>query len=222
MQSILFDVYGTLIDVHGMDAAAEELFPGYGASLSAFWRTKQIDYTRLRTLAGRHADFEAVTADALDFAADKLGLSLTPETRDGLLERFLTLPAFVDVAPALGTLRADGIGLGVLSNGTPRMLDLGLRATGIDSHFDHVLSIEAAGRFKTAPEAYQLGLDALGLPADEIVFVSANGWDIAGAGWFGYRTFWVNREDEPAERLGIEPHGTGRSLGDLVEWLRSR
>ena len=222
MRALLFDVYGTLVDVHGIATAADELFPGQGAALSALWRTRQIDYTRLRTLSGRHADFEVVTADALDFASDKLGLTLTPAARADLLERYLTLPAFPDVAPALKALRGGGMTLGVLSNGTPRMLAEALGAAGIRSDLDHVLSIEAAGRYKTAPEAYRLGPAALGLPAGEIGFVSSNGWEVAGAGWFGFATFWVNRTGEPLERLGIAPQGTGRTLDDLVTWVPAR
>ena len=221
MRALLFDVYGTLVDVHGIAAAADALFPGRGAALSALWRTRQIDYTRLRTLSDRHADFEVVTADALDFAAEKLGLPLTSASRAELLERYLTLPAFPDAAPALATLKTGGLRLGVLSNGTPRMLEQALGAAGIRDLLDHELSVEAAGRFKTAPEAYRLGPEALGLPAGAIGFVSSNGWDVAGAGWFGYATFWVNRTNEPRERLGIAPMGTGRTLHDLVAWATS-
>lgn len=220
MRAILFDVYGTLVDVHGIATTAEALFPGQGAALSALWRTRQIDYTRLRTLSGRHADFEAVTADALDYATDKLQLPLTPEARADLLARYLTLPAFPDVVTALSALKADGLSLGVLSNGTPHMLDTALRAAGIRDLLDHVLSIETVGRYKTAPEAYQLGPDAIGGEARDIGFVSSNGWDVAGAGWFGYTTFWVNRTNEPRERLGRAPAGSGRSLDDLVAWMR--
>lgn len=221
MRAILFDVYGTLIDIDGIGEAVEALFAGYGQTLSRLWRIKQIDYTRVRTLSGRHADFETVTADALDYAAEKLGLTLQPADRAALLDEYRRLPAFADVGPALGTLRARGIRLGVLSNGTPRMVAAGLAAAGLGEAFDPVLSIEAAGKFKTAPEAYALGTAALGLPAAEIGFVSSNGWDIAGASWFGYRTFWVNRTGEPLERLGVAPAGRGRTLGELVAWAGS-
>ena len=218
MRAILFDVYGTLIDIDRIGEAVEALFAGYGGTLSRLWRIKQIDYTRVRTLGGRHADFEAVTGDALDYAAEKLGLRLAPADRTGLLAAYRGLPAYADVAPALGTLRARGVRLGVLSNGTPGMVAASLGAAGLGEAFDPVLSIEAAGKYKTAPEAYALGTAALGLGAAEVGFVSANGWDIAGASWFGYRTFWVNRTGEPLERLGVTPDGRGRTLGELVAW----
>lgn len=219
MRAILFDVYGTLLDVHGVAAAADAMFPGKGAALSVLWRTKQIDYTRLRTLSGRHADFERVTADALEYTFEAMGLAATQAQRSALLAVYERLPAFPDAAPALDALHASGLRLGVLSNGTARMLEVALGAPGLRDRLDPVLSVETVRRFKTAPEAYQLGPDALSLLPGEIGFVSSNAWDIAGAGWFGYRTFWVNRRGEPNERLGVTPAGTGRSLADVVAWV---
>lgn len=222
IRAILFDVYGTLLDVHGLTDALERLFPGQGAALSALWRTKQIDYTRLRTLSGRHADFAQVTSDGLDFAAEKLRLLLPPADRAQLLAAYEMLPAHPDALPALEALAARGVRLGVLSNGTPRMLERGLAAAGLAPLLPVVLSIEAAGKYKTAPAAYQLGPDALGLPAGEIGFVSSNGWDAAGASWFGHRVFWCNRTGEPLERLGIAPEREGRGLADVIAWAAER
>lgn len=218
VKAILFDVYGTLLDVHGVAATGERLFPGQGAALSALWRTRQIDYTRLRTLSGRYADFARVTADALDYALEALGLAADAAARQQLVAAYETLPAFADAGPALAGLKAGGVRLGVLSNGTPHMLSEGLGAVGLLGLFEQVLSVEAAQAYKTSPAAYRLGPAALGLPAAQIGFVSSNGWDIAGAGWFGFRTFWVNRRGEPPERLGIAPEATGASLADLAAW----
>ncbi|MEO8756920.1 MAG: haloacid dehalogenase type II [Devosia sp.] len=220
IRALLFDVYGTLLDVHGLTAALEQAAPGQGAGLSALWRQKQIDYTRLRTLSGRHADFAQVTADGLDFAAEKLGVTLSAAQRDALLAGYETLPAHDDALPALTALVArGGLTLGVLSNGTPQMLERGLAAVGLTPLLPHRLSIEAAGKYKTAPEAYQLGPDALGLPVGEIGFVSSNGWDACCATWFGYRAIWVNRRREPLERLGVVPEREARGLGEVVEWV---
>lgn len=219
IRAVLFDVYGTLLDVNGIAAEAETMFPGYGSALSDLWRTRQIDYTRLRTLSGRHADFAAVTADALDFAADFLGLPLRPAGRERLLSAYAALPAFADAQPALATLGSLGLPLGVLSNGTAPMLEAALGAAGLRPSFRHVLSVEAARKFKTAPEAYGLGPAALGLAAGEIAFVSANGWDAAGAAWFGYSAFWVNRSGAPRERLDAPLAGEGRTLGDLPPFI---
>ena len=220
IRALLFDVYGTLLDVHGLTVALEAAAPGRGAELSALWRQKQIDYTRLRTLSGHHADFAQVTADGLDFAAEKLGVTLDAAQRAALLAGYDTLPAHADARPALVALAGRGdLKLGVLSNGTPQMLERGLGAAGLTPLLPHRLSIEAARKYKTAPEAYQLGPDALGLPVSEIGFVSSNGWDACCASWFGYRTIWVNRGQEPMERLGVAPEREVRGLGDVAEWV---
>jgi 2-haloacid dehalogenase len=222
IRALLFDVYGTLLDVYGLTGALEAVAPGQGAALSALWRQKQIDYTRLRTLSGRHADFAQVTADGLDFALEKLSVRLSAPQRAALLDAYDVLPAHADALPALGALAArGGLLLGVLSNGTPQMLERGLGAAELAPYLPHRLSIEAAGKYKTAPEAYQLGPDALGLPISEIGFVSSNGWDACCASWFGYRTIWVNRAGEPAERLGVTPERVVKGLGDVVGWVQS-
>lgn len=217
IKALLFDVYGTLLDVHGLTPALERVAPGQGAALSALWRLKQIDYTRLRTLSGRHAPFDQVTADGLDFACEKLAVRLSAPQREELLRGYERLPPHADARPALQDL--VGMSLGVLSNGTPAMLATALGASGLADRLTYVLSIEAAGKYKTAPEAYQLGPDALGLPAGEIGFVSSNAWDAAGASWFGYRVFWVNRTGEPMERLGVTPEREGRGLSELAAWV---
>lgn len=217
IRALLFDVYGTLLDVHGLTAALDTVAPGQGAALSALWRQKQIDYSRLRTLSGHHADFAQVTADGLDFAAEKLSVRLSGAQRAALLDAYDALPAHADAKPTLEALvKRGGLVLGVLSNGTPQMLERGLGAAGLTPYLTHRLSIEAAGKYKTAPEAYQLGPDALGLPVGEIGFVSSNGWDACCATWFGYRTIWVNRGREPLERLGVVPEREVRGLGEVV------
>jgi 2-haloacid dehalogenase len=217
--AMLFDVYGTLLDVHGLTAVLEDAAPGHGAALSALWRTKQIDYTRLRTLSGRYAPFDEVTADALDAAAERLGVAISSGQRRHILAAYATLPAHPDTKPALERLAARGLALGVLSNGTLLMLEAALDAAGLARLLPVVLSVDAVRAYKTSPPAYQLGPDRLGLAAGAIGFVSSNAWDAAGATWFGYRVFWVNRAGEPMERLGAAPEATGGSLLDLEAWV---
>lgn len=221
LQALLFDVYGTLLDVHGLAAALDDAAPGQGEALSNLWRQKQIDYTRLRTLSDRYVPFDAVTADALDAAADCLGLRLDPEHRRTLLTAYETLPAHPEAPAALTALRASGIRLGALSNGTPEMLHAGLTASGLAPLLSCVLSVDSVGAYKTANQAYRLGPDALGLPVESIGFVSSNAWDAVGATWFGYRVFWVNRRGEPIERLGVVPEATGRTLLEACDWVIS-
>jgi len=217
--AVLFDAYGTLFDVHSVAAMAEQLAAGRGTELSMLWRQKQIEYTQLRTLAGRYKPFWEVTRDALDFANERLALGLTPAQCERLMNQYACLAAFPDVKPALKQLRDAGLTLGILSNGTPQMLDIAIKSAGIAPLLDHVLSIHAVGAYKTSPTAYALGTQTLKRPAREILFVSSNGWDAAGAGWFGFSTFWCNRAGHPREHLDIAPTAEGRSLTDLIEFI---
>ena len=219
IEAIAFDAYGTLFDVHSVAALAEKLFPGQGPRLSEAWRVAQIDYTRLRTLSDRYIDFERVTEDGLVFAAKKLGLDLDEDKRRLLMAQYDRLTAYPENIEVLSKLRAAGIRLAILSNGTPRMLAAMTAAAGMDGVFDHVLSVDAVGRYKSAPEAYQLGPDAFGLPVEKIGFVSSNGWDVCGATWFGCRTFWVNRAGNVLDELGVRPEGEGRDLRDLIGFV---
>ena len=218
LKSIAFDAYGTLFDVYSVSSLAEELFPGKGAQLSTIWRDKQIEYTRLRTLCDKYADFWQVTGDALDYACATLGLEPTPSSRGRLMGQYAELSAFPENAEQLLRLKDAGINLSILSNGTPWMLDQAVKASGLEGYFEHILSVDAVKRFKTAPEAYQMGPDALGCHTKEILFVSLNCWGICGATWFGYRTIWLNRYGLPLERLGVEPHQIGTSLEDVADY----
>jgi 2-haloacid dehalogenase len=216
---VVFDAYGTLFDVYALEARLEALFPTKGRAISLRWRDKQIDYTRLRTLSGRYADFWAITADALDYACEFEQVALSTAARDELLGLYEHLPTHPEVPAALQALHARGLPLGVLSNGNETMLHKALVAAGIDGLFAHVLSVERVRKFKTAPEAYRLGPDAFGRLASELLFVSSNCWDVVGASWFGYSAYWVNRANAPPERLDCPPFVMGRTLDDLVVYF---
>lgn len=215
IQAIIFDAYGTLFDVYSIGALAERLFPGKGAAVAELWRDKQIEYTRLRTLSNTYKPFWEVTQDALVFCCRKLGLPLTLDAQTQLMGQYAKLQAFPENLGVLQALKAEGLKLAILSNGNPDMLDAAVRAAGMDGLFTQVLSVDSVQKFKTAPEAYQLGPDMLGVAARDTLFVSSNGWDICGAAWFGYRTFWVNRSGAPMEELGVTPNAEGRTLDDL-------
>lgn len=224
-QAVIFDAYGTLFDVYSVAAAAEQQFPGKGAALAELWRAKQIEYTQLRTLCGPRGEyyrpFWDITADALRYAAARLGLTLSPVAEKRLMDEYTCLSVFPENVAVLQTLRDKGLPLAVLSNGNPQMLDVGLKSAGIRALFEHVLSVDVVRKYKTAPEAYQLGPNAFGMQAQDIVFVSSNGWDVAGATWFGYQTFWVNRAGAPIEQLGVTPQGMGRDMRDLLRFIES-
>ncbi len=201
-RAFVFDAYGTLFDVHSIVEAARAITPDPEA-LSLLWRQKQLEYTWLRSLMERYEDFWVVTGQALVYALRGLGITATEAQVDALMDAYLTLSPFPEVPAALRTL--GGTPLAILSNGSPRMLEGAVRSSGLDGVFAHVLSVDAVGIYKPSPRVYELAPRALGLAPDEIVFVSSNGWDVAGAAAFGFRTCWCNRANAPAEELEATP-----------------
>ena len=219
LAGVVFDAYGTLFDVYGVQAELEARFPGKGRAIAEKWREKQIEYSRLRTMSSRYVDFWQITGDALDYACEFSEAPLDTGARASLLAVYERLPPHPEVPAALRALVARGLALAVLSNGNEAMLNAALAAAGLRPLFAHVLSVERVRKFKTAPEAYQLGPDAFGRPASELLFVSSNGWDVVGAAWFGYPAYWINRANAPAERLEAPTYAVGRTMNDLVAWL---
>ena len=218
-RAVLFDVYGTLLDVYSVGLRAEQMFPGAGERLARAWRDKQIDYSRLVSMSGQYRPFWQLTRDALQVTAAALRLPLDAAGEDSLMNEYRHLSAFPENRAVLLALADRGIPTGVLSNGDPEMLDVTLRSAGLIELIAPVLSVHATQRYKTDPAAYALGPDALGMPASEILFVSSNCWDAVGATWYGYTTLWVNRADAPMERLGIQPTRVGHSLRDVLEFF---
>ena len=197
-------------------ALCEELFPGNGDALAQLWRAKQLQYSLLRSLMGRHKDFWSVTEDALVYASKSLTLDLTQASRERLMEAYLTLTAFPDVRPGLETLRNQGVRLAILSNGEPRMLEAAARSAGIDTLLDAIISVEEVKIFKVSPRVYHLGSDRLQVNRTALGFVSSNSWDINGAASAGLTTFWIQRRvQEPPEELGFAAH---RVVGRLATW----
>ena len=221
MRAVVFDAF-PIFDPHPVFALAEEIFPGKGAELSKAWRTKQFEYTWLRTVAGRYADFWQVTEDALIFAATTLKLDLETQTRTRLMNSYLELKAWPDVPPALKTLKAAGIRLAFLSNFSRRMLEAGIKNSGLEGLFDHLLSTDEVKQFKPAPRAYQMAVDSFGLKRSEIAFAAFAGWDATGAKWFGFPTVWVNRLNAPPEQLSAMPDMTCNDLSGLVAFATSQ
>jgi 2-haloacid dehalogenase len=218
IRAVAFDGF-PIIDVRPVFAKAEEIFPGKGQELSNAWRTRQFEYTWLRSMGGHYADFWQVTQESLIFAAKMLKIDLSADQRDRLMQSYLALKAWPDVAPALQQLRAAGIRMAFLSNLTNAMLDAAVRNSGLEGNFENHLSTDRVRIFKPDPRAYQMGVDAFGLEKEEIAFAAFAGWDAAGAKWFGYPTFWVNRLNLPVEELGVAPDGMGSGLGDLVKFV---
>jgi 2-haloacid dehalogenase len=215
-RAYVFDAYGTLFDVHSVIEAGRAITSDPQA-LSTLWRQKQLEYTWLRSLMGRYEDFWAVTESALRFAVRRLGITATEAQLSTLMDAYLALAPFPEVRATF--TRLAGAPLGVLSNGSPRMLEAVVRSSGLAGALQHVLSVDAVRTYKPSPRVYELGPRAFGMPAGEMLFVSSNAWDVAGAKAFGYRTCWCNRAKAPMEALGVTPDHEVASLDKIPEAL---
>ena len=221
IKAIAFDAF-PIFDPRPVFALAEQLFPGKGTELSNAWRTRQFEYQWLRALSGQYADFWQVTEDSLVFAAELLKLDLTPEKRQQLMDAYLALRSWPDVLPALESLRSAGIRLAFLSNATPKLLDAGIKNSGLEKSFEHVLSTDEIKTYKPDPRAYRMAMDKFALAKEEILFAAFAGWDAAGAKSFGYTTFWVNRLGLPAEQLGVSPDAVGKTMAELAAFIKAQ
>ena len=211
----VFDAYGTLFDVHSAVARhAEEVGP-QAARLSELWRTKQLEYTWVRSLAGRYADFQELTEESLDYAIARCG-GLPALTRAKLLAAYAALAPFPEVRGVLKGLRYRGARTAILSNGTPAMLAQAVKSAGLQGLFDAVLSVDPLKIYKTAPAAYELVGKHFGTAPAEVTFLSSNRWDIAGARAFGFGCIWVNRTGLPDEYGELAPRAVVTSLEALL------
>lgn len=219
--AFVFDAYGTLFDVHSIAGLAERIAPGHGAALSRIWRAKQLEYSWLQSLMSsarfQREDFSALTAHALDYAVATLVLPLSPEERQRLLDAYRDLAPFPGTHEALAMLSPRP--RWILSNGTRAMLEPLVKSTGLDQVLDGVMTVDDVGIYKPSPRVYQLAIDCLGLAADQIAFVSSNGWDAAGAKAFGFTTFWINRDGVPTERHAAPPDYAIGSLSEIAPLL---
>jgi len=217
VRACVFDAYGTLFDFASAAARSPDVPHEKRAPLTRLWREKQLEYTWLRTLENRYADFWQVTGEALDFALESLDLS--PSLRERLMDLYLGLEPFAEVPAVLAALRAAGFKTAILSNGSPAMLEALVRRSGLEAMFDAVLSVDAVKVFKTHPKVYQYALDRLALPASAISFQSSNAWDAHGASDFGMRVVWCNRYGQRRERLPGSPDFEVRTLAELPALL---
>ena len=221
IRAVAFDAF-TLFDPRPIFSACESVVPGRGLELANLWRTRQFEYQWLHALGNQYRDFFAVTQAALEFAAQSLKIELTAGARDRLMHGFFEMRAWPDVAQALRDLRRAGKQLALLSNATVPILEASLKNSALEGALDLVISTDRIQSFKPEPRAYQLGVDLLNVAKHELVFVAFAGWDVAGAKWFGYPTFWNNRQSAAAEVLGVKADGEGPSLGDLAGFVAVR
>jgi 2-haloacid dehalogenase len=214
VQACVFDAYGTLFDFASAARGCSDVLGDAIEKLTALWRDKQLQYTWLRAVQGRHADFWQVTGDALDFALETLAIEKSG-LRDQLMNLYLTLEPFPEVPEVLRRLKTAGLRTAILSNGSPMMLDAAVRGSGLSTLVDAVLSVESVGVYKPNPKVYQLAIDRLGIPAAAIAFQSSNAWDAYAASAFGMQVVWCNRYGQRPERLPGKPDRMVRSLAEL-------
>ncbi|MBW7962793.1 haloacid dehalogenase type II [Bradyrhizobium sp. BR 10261] len=189
IKAVVFDAYGTLYDIQSVADITEDAFPGYGEIITQVWRIKQLEYTWLRSLMRRYRDFAAVTRDSLAYTLRMLGLAYDNEAFERVVEKYLHLDLYPDATTALTALKPRK--LAILSNGSPDMLNALVRNSGLDRLLDATISVDARKIFKPSPEAYELIGEVLGTAPEEVLFVSSNPWDVAGAKSFGLNVAWI-------------------------------
>ena len=218
-RAFVFDAYGTLFDVHSVVARSGGNICGDLRALSTVWRQKQLEYTWLRSLMERYEDFWDVTEAALRSAVTQLKIEASDAQLQTLMQSYLSPPVFPDAKPALHAL--SGSQRAILSNGSPTMLASAVRLNGIESCFVEVISVDKVKTYKPSPRVYALGTEALDLPAQEILFVSSNSWDVAGAKAFGYQVCWCNRSKAEMEPLGYVPDFVVSGLDQIPNLLQA-
>src|SRR5262245_22478739 len=220
MEAFVFDAYGTLFDVFSVASSCENLFPGHGQQLTSLWRKKQLEYSWLRSLMGRYSDFWGLTEDALVYSARSLNLEISAKDRAQLMDSYLHLATFPDVKPGLEELKKIGMRLAILSNGEPEMLKAAIESAELINFIDTIFSVESVKEFKPSPRVYDQLPSGLKISKPEIGFVSANNWDVNGAGAAGFATFWIQRSGfETPEELGYPPTHLVNAITDLRRFI---
>jgi 2-haloacid dehalogenase len=235
IKAVVFDAYGTLYDVHSVAAKTEESYPGKGDLISQIWRLKQLEYTWLQTSLQDYRDFTFLTHASLEFALQAVGVESTVAVTKSLFEKYLDLDPYPEAKDALGQVKRLGDRkLAILSNGSTAMLAALVKNSGLDVFLDATISVDGAQKYKPHPDCYALVGKTLGVEPDEVVFVSSNGFDVAGAKRFGFKVVWIRRGGGPgpvvdpvlpaqmyrllrgnAECLGYPPDDTVAALTDL-------
>lgn len=221
IRAVAFDLF-TIFDPRSVVAVAETIVPGHARALCESWRLRQFEYSWLHAAAGSYRDFHAVTEDALAYAARAQGIDLSADASRTLVGSYERLVAWPDARAALESMKAAGLRLAPLANFTPAMIENLLQNAGLRPLFDDIISTDRAKTFKPDPRAYALGPSVLRLQREAIAFAAFGGWDAAGARWFGYPTFWVNRLGVPAEELPPGPDAVGSTLTEVASWVAAR
>jgi len=204
IKACVFDAYGTLFDVHSAVGKHRDRLGSSADAVSQVWRTKQLEYTWLRSLMKDYTDFWEVTGNALDYALDSHQIE-DAALREDLMQAYLQLDAYSEVVETLQKLGENGISCSILTNGSPKMIDAAVESAGLGGLLQNLFSVDSVGIFKPDPSVYQLAVDQLGVAPANICFQSSNSWDAVGAAHFGFHVAWINRFGQKRERLPAQP-----------------
>ena len=215
IKAIIFDAYGTLFDVNSAAEKCKDKIGDKWERFANFWRTTQLEYTWLRSLMDRHKDFWQITEDSLDKSMK--AFDIDPSMRDELLNLYKVLSPFKEVPDALKTLKEKKFKLAILSNGTPSLLDELVKSNHLDNLFDDIFSIEQVGVYKPSSRVYDMPVKKYNISKSEVVFLSANTWDVSGGGNYGYQSIWVNRNNNIFDNLDFKPKYEIADLNKLTK-----
>ena len=216
IKACVFDAYGTLFDVHSAVGRYRDRLGEHANGISQTWRSKQLEYTWLRTIMNRYVDFWQVTTQALHFALDAFD-ARDEQLEHDLLNAYLTLDCYGEVPQVLERLKASGMETAVLSNGSPHMLEAAVKSAGLEHLLDEVISVDVLGVYKPDMQVYQLAIEMLDVGRGQVSFQSSNAWDAAAAATFGFNVAWCNRFTQAKERLPDAPQVEIRTLSELLE-----
>ena len=217
IKAIIFDAYGTLFDVNSAAEKCKEKLGDKWERFANYWRTTQLEYTWLRSLMRRHKDFWQITEDSLDKSMNFYNIDNS--MRSELLNLYKVLSPFTEVRDALNKLKQSNYKLAILSNGTPDLLNELVVSNQLKDIFDDIFSVEEAGIFKPDSKVYDLPINKYNIEKNEVLFLSANTWDVSGAGNYGYNTVWVNRNNNIFDKLDFEPNQQISNLSELLDLI---
>ena len=216
-KAIIFDAYGTLFDVNSAAEKCKDKIGNKWENFANYWRTTQLEYTWLRSLMNRHKDFWQVTEDSLDKSMK--AFNIDPKMKDELLNLYKVLSPFQEVPETLKTLKKKNFKLAILSNGTPSLLNQLVKSNNLDNLFDDLFSIEEVKIYKPDSKVYDLPIKKYEIKKNEVAFLSANTWDVSGAGNYGYNAIWVNRNNNIFDYLDYKPNNQIKSLTELTSLI---
>ena len=217
VKAIIFDAYGTLFDVNSAAEKCKDKIGDKWESFANFWRTTQLEYTWLRSLMKRHKDFWQITEDSLDKSMKTF--SIDPSMKNELMNLYKVLSPFKEVPETLKKLKGKNFKLAILSNGTPSLLDELVKSNNLDKLFDDIFSIEEVGIYKPDSRVYDLPIKKYKIKNSEVIFLSANTWDVSGGGNYGYQSIWVNRNNNIFDNLDFNPSNQIKDLTELVNLI---